>query len=133
MTGIDTNVLVRYVTRDHPEQYRAAKRHLESSCTQEDPGYVSAGVLCELTWVLTSAYEAAGEEVARTVDQVLRTRQLQVERRDQVRAALAQYKSSKADLADCLIGQLRVEAGSDETVTFDQNAARLRDWRELDG
>lgn len=93
---------------------------------------MSAGVLCELTWVLTSAYEA-GEEVARTVDQVLRTRQLQVERRDQVRAALAQYKSSNADLADCLIGQLRVEAGSDETARFDQDAARLRGWRELDG
>ncbi|WP_423825156.1 PIN domain-containing protein [Salinibacter ruber] len=52
MTGIDTNVLVRYVTRDHPEQYRAAKRHLESSCTQEEPGYVSVIVSCELAWVL---------------------------------------------------------------------------------
>ncbi|MCS3857821.1 putative nucleic-acid-binding protein [Salinibacter ruber] len=83
--------------------------------------------------MLTSAYEAAGEDVARTVDQVLRTRQLQVERRDQVRAALAQYQSSKADFADCLIGQLCLEAGSDETVTFDQDAARLRGWRELDG
>lgn len=132
MTGIDTNVLVRYVTRDHPEQYRAAKRHLESSCTQEEPGYVSVIVLCELAWVLTSAYEAAGEEVARVIDQVLRTRQLQVQRRDQVRAALAQYKSSKADFADCLIGQLCLEAGADETVTFDQDAARLRRWRELD-
>jgi predicted nucleic-acid-binding protein len=60
-------------------------------------------------------------------------RQLQVERRDQVRAALAQYKSSKADFADCLIAQLCLEAGSDETVTFDQDAARLRGWRELDG
>ncbi|MCS4039964.1 putative nucleic-acid-binding protein [Salinibacter ruber] len=80
---------------------------------------MSAGVLCELTWVLTSACEAADEEVARTVDQVLRTRQLQVGRRDQVRAALAQYKSSKADLADCLIGQLCLEAGSDETARFD--------------
>ena len=45
MTGIDTNVLVRYITRDHPEQHAAAKRYLESNCTQETPGYVNVIVL----------------------------------------------------------------------------------------
>ena len=59
MTGIDTNVLVRYITRDHPEQHAAAKRHLESNCTQETPGYVNVIILCELAWVLTTAYDAS--------------------------------------------------------------------------
>ncbi|MCS3616577.1 putative nucleic-acid-binding protein [Salinibacter ruber] len=89
-------------------------------------------VLCDLARVPVSAHEAMGEGVARTVDQVLRTRQLQVERLDQVRVALAQYKISKVDFADCLIGRLRAEAGSDETVTSDQDAARRRGWGELD-
>ncbi|WP_263808677.1 PIN domain-containing protein [Salinibacter sp.] len=132
MTGIDTNVLVRYITRDHPEQYKAAKRHLESNCTQENPGYVTVIVLCELAWVLDSAYNASDEEVARAIDQVLRTRHLQVQSRDQVRAALAQYKGSGADFPDCLVGQLCLRAGSDETVTFDRAAARLSHWRELE-
>lgn len=132
MTGIDTNVLVRYITRDHPEQYKAAKRHLESRCTQEDPGYVTVIVLCELAWVLTSAYDAEQEEVARVIDQVLRTRQLQVQHRDQVRAALVEHEDSEAAFADCLIGQLNREAGSDETVTFDREAAQMDRWRELE-
>lgn len=132
MTGIDTNVLVRYLTRDHTRQYRAAKRHLESNCTQENPGYVSVVVLCELAWVLTSAYDAGQREVARIVDQLLRTRQLEIERRDQVRAALAEYRERKPGFADCLIGQLSMRAGAEETVTFDQDAAGLPTWRELE-
>jgi predicted nucleic-acid-binding protein len=51
MNGLDTNVLVRYLTRDDPAQYRAAKSFLESACTQEEPGYINAIVLCELVWV----------------------------------------------------------------------------------
>ncbi|CBH23149.1 Conserved hypothetical protein containing PIN domain [Salinibacter ruber M8] len=89
-------------------------------------------VLCGLAWVRDSAYDASDEEVARAIDQVLRTRHLQVQNRDQVRAAPPRYKGSGADFPDCLVGQLCLRAGSDETVTFDHAAARLSHWRELE-
>ena len=95
MTGTYTNVLVRYITRDHSEQRAAAKRHLESNCTQQPPGYVNVIVLCELAWVLTTAYDASQEKLARVIDQLLRTRQLQIQRRDQVRSALAEYRIAR--------------------------------------
>lgn len=132
MTGLDTNVLVRYLTRDDPEQYRAAKAFIESTCTQETPGFISAIVLCELVWVLTGAYAATKDEVTRVLDQLLRTRQLVVQDRDGVRRALANYSDGVADFADCLIGQINQEAGCAETVTFDQRAAALDAWRELE-
>jgi predicted nucleic-acid-binding protein len=131
MTGIDTNILVRYVTRDDPEQYRAAKSFLESDCTRESPGYVNVIVLCELAWILTSVYDASDGELADVIDQLLRTHQLQIERRDQVRAALNQFKRETAGFPDCLLGQLNREAGCDETVTFDRDAAAMDGWRAL--
>lgn len=131
MTGLDTNVLVRYITRDDPSQYRAAKAFLESTCTPEQPGYVNAIVLCELVWVLKGAYDASKEEIIRVLDQILRTRQLQVQHRDQVRAALESYKHSTSDFADCLIGQLNENAGCTSTVTFDWRAGALDGWRDL--
>ena len=48
MIRLDTNVLVRYLTRDDPEQYRVAKAFIESTCTQENPGFIGPVVLCEL-------------------------------------------------------------------------------------
>lgn len=131
MTGIDTNILVRYITHDDPEQYRAARTFLESNCTREEPGSVNVVVLCELAWVLTSAYDATDEELASIIDQLLRTHQLRIERRDQVRSALTQFKREAAGFADCLLGQINREVGCDETVTFDQDAAEMEGWREL--
>lgn len=132
MTGIDTNLLVRYVTRDDPEQYRVAKSFLESDCTREFPGYVNVIVLCELAWVLTSAYDVPDGELADVIDQLLRTHQLRIERRDQVRAALEQFKREAAGFPDCLLGQLNQNADCDETVTFDRDAAAMSGWRELE-
>ena len=40
MTGLDTNVLVCYLTRDDPEPYRVTKALIESTCTQENPGVI---------------------------------------------------------------------------------------------
>ena len=131
MTGLDTNVLVRYLTRDDPEQYRAAKAFVESTCTKENPGFIGPVVLCELVWVLTGAYDATKEDVARVIDQILRTRQLVVSGRDVVRRALSDYKEGAADFADCLIGQMNQEAGCAETVTFDRGAAELDSYRAL--
>jgi predicted nucleic-acid-binding protein len=131
MTGIDTNVLVRYITRDEPDQYRAAKAFLESHCTRETPGFVNAIVLCELVWVLTGAYDATRDEVVRVIDQLLRTRQLQIERRDQVHAALNAYQKHSAGFADCLLGQINLHAGCTETVTFDQDASAMDGWQRL--
>ena len=131
MTGIDTNVLVRYITRNDPEQYRAAKSFLESDCTRESPGYVNVIVLCELAWVLTSVYDVSDGELADVIDQLLRTHQLQIERRDQVRAALNQFKRKSAGFPDCLLGRLNRGAGCDETVTLDQDTAEMDGWREL--
>jgi predicted nucleic-acid-binding protein len=131
MTGIDTNVLVRYITRDDPEQYRAAKSFLESDCTQEEPGYVNVIVLCELAWVLDGVHDATDEEWTEVLDQLLRTRQLQIERRDQVRLALGRYKQSAAGFPACLLSQLNQDEGCGETVTFDQDAGTMDGWRTL--
>jgi len=106
VTGIDTNVLVRYITRDDPEQHRTAKAYLESTCTPEEPGYVSVIVVCELARVLDSAYDATDADIADVIDQLLRTHQLRIERRDRVRAALNQYTRHAADFPDCLLGQI---------------------------
>ena len=44
MIGLDTNVLVRYIVQDDPEQGRAAGELIESQCTAQEPGYVSVPV-----------------------------------------------------------------------------------------
>lgn len=59
MNGLDTNVLVRYLVQDDVEQARRAARYIESGAS-----YVNCVVLCELVWVLESAYGYPQDTVA---------------------------------------------------------------------
>lgn len=56
MIGLDTNVLVRYITQDDPQQAEQATRLIETRCAGADPGCIAQIVLCELVWVLSRAY-----------------------------------------------------------------------------
>ncbi|MYL06955.1 MAG: type II toxin-antitoxin system VapC family toxin [Gemmatimonadales bacterium] len=56
MIGLDTNILVRFITRDDRELAAAATQLIESRCTAETPGHVCVPVLVELVWVLRRGY-----------------------------------------------------------------------------
>ena len=51
MTAVDTNVLVRYLVNDLPEQAQAA-RELLNGLSPEEPGFVCREVLLEVVFVL---------------------------------------------------------------------------------
>ena len=123
MLGLDTNVLVRYIVQDDPEQSAAAVRLIESRCTAT-PGYVSVPVLAELVWVLASAYGYEKAAVIPVIRQLLRTAEYTVEDREIVWAALREFESSGADFADYLISHRNHARGCTRTYTFDRRAAR---------
>lgn len=56
MIGLDTNVLVRYIVQDDPEQSAPATNLIEGQCMDQVPGFVNSIVLCELVWVLSGRY-----------------------------------------------------------------------------
>ncbi len=57
MIGLDTNILVRHIVRDDPIQTDVATQLIDTSCTVEEPGFVSLVVLVELVWVLGNGYK----------------------------------------------------------------------------
>jgi len=77
--GLDTNVLVRYLVRDNPDQAQIAAAAIASDCTRESPAFINRIVLCELVWVLESAYGYSKETIIGVLEKVFRTAQFQVE------------------------------------------------------
>ena len=131
MIGIDTNVIVRFLTQDDEIQSPIAARFM-SRLTKERPGFVSSVVLAEVSWVLSKAYKSTRSEIAGAVEGLLRSAELIVENPDAAYRALGAYQSStSAEFADALIAQTAALAGSSETVTFDQNAASALAMRLL--
>jgi predicted nucleic-acid-binding protein len=122
MIGLDTNILVRFITQDHPAQSAAATR-LVDSLSSDVPGYLSLVVIAELIWVLQFSYRFDKHEIERVIERLLRSKELILEKKDTVSQALTTFRTSRADFADCLIERCGRSAGCQHVVTFDKNAA----------
>ena len=123
MIGLDTNVLVRYLAQDDKVQSPKATRVMEA-LRADEPGHVTLVVLVELVWVLARGYGASREEICKTLETLLQTKEVVVAQADVVWKALRVFKAGSADFADCLIERLGANIGSSHTVTFDLKAAK---------
>ena len=131
MLGIDTNVLVRHLVQDDPRQSHAATQVITKQCTRDNPGFINRIVLCELVWVLESAYGYSKDTIVNVLDRLLRTSQLRVEDAQTAWTAYRLYQKGKADFADCLLGSTNRLGGCESTVTLDRAAGRLEGFQLL--
>jgi len=127
VTGLDTNVLLRYLVRDEPTQAARATRELE----RDERFLVGSIVLCELVWVLEAGYRFQRRDIVMTLEKILATAQFEVEGKDLALAALDDFRRSTADFSDCLLGRRNRGAGAVETVTFDRGLRGLEGFRLL--
>lgn len=128
MIGLDTNVLVRFLVQDDPEQAAAATA-LISGLTQSDPGFVCREVLVELVWVLERAYALPRTDIALALDGLLEAQELVIETADRVAVAVDRYRKGGAGFADQMVALAGQGAGCSVTVSFDRKAANLPGMR----
>jgi predicted nucleic-acid-binding protein len=124
--AVDTNVLVRLLTRDDMKQVAAAEKFVE-------PGaWVSHLVLAEATWVLSSVYERGPAEIAVAIDMLLNHQHLTLQDADVVAAAVADFRSRPGlGVSDCLVTAIARKAGHLPLGTFDRNLAKLDGTQRL--
>ncbi len=131
MIGLDTNVLVRYLTQDDPVQSPKATRLIERRLTERDPGFISTVAIVETVWVLERAYWFAAGAIAGAIERILQASVLIVDHEQEVFTAMTAMKDDRASFADALIGALDARAGCAATVTFDRKDARLAGFELL--
>jgi predicted nucleic-acid-binding protein len=122
MIGLDTNIVVRYLTHDDAAQTAAAVRVIDS-LSSDSPGFISLIVIAELVWVLEVSYRFRKNEIEQVLETLLRSKELFIERAEIVSQALRKFSASRGEFADCLIERCGHAAECQHTVTFDQNAA----------
>lgn len=132
MVGVDTNVLVRHIVQDDARQGALASELLERRCSPTAPAHITLIVLCELVWVLDSAYGYTRDQIGATLRQVLVTDSFDIEAHALAWEAWRDYVRSAADYADCLIGRLGIREGCRTTYTFDRKAAQADGFSLLD-
>ena len=120
MRAVDTNVLVRLVTRDDAKQAAAADVFIEGGA------WVSHVVLMEATWVLATVYEVAPAELTTAIDMLLNHKDLTVQDSDVVALALQHFQARPSlGFSDCLVLEVARKAGHLPLGTFDRTLGKL--------
>ncbi len=125
MIGLDTNILIRYLTQDDAAQSPKATEIIESRLSEVNPGFVSVVAMVETVWVLDRAYGFASPQIAAAVERMLQIEVLVIENEQEVFAAMVALKQGRGSFADALITELGARAGCIHTLTFDNKALRL--------
>jgi predicted nucleic-acid-binding protein len=115
----DTNVLVRALVQDHPEQaHRAANVLLDAGLIA-----VTLPTLCELTWVLRKVYGFSTSDITQAIVALIAAENVELNRLA-AEAGLATLEAG-GDFADGVIAFEGRQLGGDIFVSFDKRAVKL--------
>jgi predicted nucleic-acid-binding protein len=125
MSGIDTNVLVRFLVRDDLAQFEKARNLIHEEVSAGNRVVINQLVLLETEWVLRSRYSLTKQQVMETISALLDAPDVQFEDEPAVEEALYVWRDTRADFADCLIGARNRRLGCRATASLDVRAAKL--------
>ena len=126
MRAVDTNVLVRLVTRDDARQVASADRFVEQGA------WVPLLALAEATRVLAAVYERSAAQIAAAIEMLLDHRELTLQDPEIVAAALDAFRARpKLGFSDCLLLETARKAGHLPLGTFDHALSKLEGARKL--
>jgi len=118
--GLDTNVLVLYLTQDDAAQARRVDALINAAADDETRLYVDDIVLCELVWVLRAAYRLSKPTIIDALEKLISTSAFSFDDRELLRATLSDFNAGSGDFADYLIGRRNLRAGCEQTMTLDR-------------
>jgi predicted nucleic-acid-binding protein len=114
----DTNVLVRVIVHDNPEQMRAAQAALAGA----EAVFVTIPALCEVAWVLRYRYRLSPAKVGLAVRKLIGARNVTMDR-PAAEAGLKMLESG-GDFADGVIAWQGAADGAETFVSFDKKAVK---------
>lgn len=121
MIALDTNVLVRFLVRDDPQQAAEASA-LFAGLSVDNPAWLCREVLVELVWVLERAYRLPRTDIAGAIDGLLAAQEVVVESPDRIGLAVERYRQGGAGFSDHLIALAARAEGCHATFSFDRQA-----------
>jgi predicted nucleic-acid-binding protein len=126
MRAVDTNVLVRLLTRDDVRQTASAESFIAQGA------WVSVLGLAEAVWVLDSVYELSSADQAKAIEMLLSHRQLAVQDHETIASALALFRAKPSlGFSDCLMLEMARKAGHLPLGTFDRNLGKIDGAQKL--
>ena len=132
MKAIDTNILIRFLVNDDPDQLKRVTRLFMKTKARNEKLLVSSAIILELIWVLEANYKAKKHKVIVALDKIINLDFLFFPNRHSIEKLIdfsTQYPS--LDLSDLFIALLAEEYGATSIISFDKKAQKFEFFEEL--
>lgn len=125
---VDTNVLLRYLTKDNDVSCKACEKLLEKASRKEIVLYVLPVAVMEMVWVLEKHYLFSKKKIRELIEAIINTPELRVEMQDVFMKALKVYEEKNIKFADALMGRWGIDKGLATVYTYD-----VKDFKRIEG
>ena len=124
MIGVDTNILVRFLTEDDAKQSNKVYQLFKNAEEEKKELFISVLVVLELVWVLESVYEIERIEILDSINLLIQMPIFHIENLTTIQNFILDAQQSKFDLSDLLIAQTAKTNGCEKILTFDKNVSK---------
>lgn len=127
---IDTNVILRFLRGDHPQQSPKSEALFMEAAEGKSLLIVPQLVLAEVVWVLSSFYKMDRTVISETLVKLISKSGIQVDEPDLAMESLRRFSENKVDYTDCYLAA-RAVADDKIVASFDKDFNKFHDIRQL--
>ena len=117
---IDTNLFIRFITNDIPEQAAVLDNLFSQSCKKKIELISNSMVVAEIIWTLESFYDYKKSDIEEVVTALVYLDILHFDERDILLQALEDYRNSNVDFVDAYIAAWMNDHGVQDLYTFNK-------------
>jgi predicted nucleic acid-binding protein len=126
-TFVDTNIFLRYLTKDDPSKYEKCREMFKRAMKGEIAITTSGMVVAELVWTLLSYYKVPKAEVVEKVSVIVGTKNLSIPDKQMVADALVLYARKNIDFIDAYNAVFMRYHGLREIFSYDEDFELMED------
>lgn len=124
---LDTNVLIRFLTHDDPQQATQADALFRDAEEGRCVLVLDSIVLVEAVWVLATVYNRPRKEISESLARLVVMPGIRCKEARVTLDALSRYQQSDLDIVDCFLAAQSAAEG-DAVATFDRG---FRCWADV--
>ena len=125
MRFIDTNLFLRYFTKDDEKKAEDVLKLLKRVESNEEKVITSSLVVFEIVFALESYYKVPRDEIKKLLQSILNLRGLKLEFKDIFESALDLYSERKISFADSFNACYMGKRGVKEIYSFDEDFDKI--------
>ncbi len=118
---IDTNIFLRYLTKDDPTKYGRCREIFKKAMEGELSLFTSEMVIAELIWTLLSYYKVAKADVIEKVSIIISSQNLHISNRDLIADSLVLYGQKNVDYVGAYNAVFMKSHGLEKIYSYDED------------